>query len=56
MRSLGQISLKPYMPSRDERFASVLMKRFQNVCLDVISVKFGCELYEVKLGHYVRFH
>ena len=39
-RSLGQISLKPYSPSRGHSFASVFMELYKNVCLDDILVKF----------------
>ena len=33
-RSVGQISLKPCSPSRGHSYASILMKLYQNVCLD----------------------
>ena len=38
-RSLGQIVLKLYSPSRGHSFASIFMKLNLNVCLDNISVK-----------------
>ena len=34
-RSLGQISEKPYVHSRGHIFSSIIMKRCQNVCLDI---------------------
>ena len=41
-RSLGQISLKPCSPSRGHSFASIIMKLYQIVCLDDISIRFEC--------------
>ena len=47
-RSLGQISLKPCSPSRGHSFALILMKLYQNVCLDDISIRFEYGSCQVK--------
>ena len=50
--SLGQISLKPFSPSRGHNFASIFKKLHQNVCLDNILVKFEYgSLGDKKVGH-----
>ena len=40
VRSLGQISEKPYVHSRGHIFSLIIMKHGQNVCLDKISDRF----------------
>ena len=50
-RSLGQISVKPCSHSTGNSFASILMKLYQNVCLDDVLVKFEYRfMSDKKLG------
>ena len=47
--NVGQISLKPCLPSRGHTFVSIFMKLNLNVCLDDISIKFEYESSPLKI-------
>ena len=49
-RSLGQMSLKHCSPSRGHSFTSIVMQLYQNVCLDVISVKLEYGLCQITMA------
>ena len=48
-RSIGQISLKPCSASRGSIVALIIMKLYQNVCLDDILVEFEYRSCRVKI-------
>ena len=52
--TLGQISLKPFSPSRGHSFASIFMKLYKNICLDDISVVWIWVMLDQNIGHQVR--